>query len=338
MAKVEQPNGYSALTIILGIASLVLLIGAIFILQLFSVAYGAIAGVIYQNSVTNANNTVIPAFAGSASNINSIYNSVLVQYVVILISVVMLVSAVFLYRYRVNLFSSDARGYTTLHGTMIVFYILLFFINLSNSTLPISVFNPLYLYAVYLAMAVCVMIDTYIFLSRYLLPGKAPTNRDLSIDPSRPYSNLLKMRDSIFSRLNGRIGVVDKHMNSIGIENFHRLIRGNYDSIAEINILTSRDMLDSDFSQNYLDCKSEAETNGVRFNILLMAEDDAAAQHERFIFDNRSAFKVPPFNIIHKKSEHITRLKLPEVKKRFDELYRRSIKYENYVSKNGRPK
>jgi hypothetical protein len=336
MARTEPPNRYATLTIILGIASLALLIGSIFMLQLLSVAYGAVAGALVTSGSSNA---IVASIAGSPTNLYALFNSILLQYVVVLISLVMLISAVFLYRYKMSIFGTDAKGYITLHGTLAVIYILLYFINLNNSTLPIQTINQVYLYIVYIAMALCIVIDLYVIVSRYLIASRAPTGRgELAMDPSRPYTNLLRIKDTIFSQLSGKISVVDKHMNSIGLENFHRLVQDNFNSLSEINILTSKEMLDAEFSQNYLDCKSEAENNGVRFNVLIMTDSDSQAQHERFVFDNRNAYKVPPFNIIHKKSEHITRLKLPEVKRRFDELYKRSIKYENYVSKNGRPK
>jgi hypothetical protein len=183
------------------------------------------------------------------------------------------------------------------------------------------------------------MIDSYALASRYLFPIKSPKPRiELEMDPSKPYTNLLKIKDEIFSQLTGSVGIVDKHMNSTGIENLHRLIHDNLGNISEINILTSAEMLDGEFSRNYLDCKSEVEHSGARINVLVMSEADSSQQHERFLFDGTNAYKVPPFNIIHKKSEHITRINLSDASKRFDELYKGSTKYENYVLKNGRTK
>lgn len=110
------------------------------------------------------------------------------------------------------------------------------------------------------------------------------------------------MKDRIFSRLKGDVYVVDKHMNSVGIENLHRPINGSSGKIPEINILTSKEMLDGEFTKNYTDWKSEMQRAGIKLNVMVMDDNDSLAQHERFIFDKSHVYKVPPFNIIHKKA------------------------------------
>lgn len=329
MVKYYPPNRYSTLAILLSIASLTLVLSAVFRIQLLSITYGVGAGAQIQANATSKN--VTPILQQAASNVSSIYNTILIEYVSMAVALGMLISSALLYRYRVNILTTEAREHITLHGTLFLIYALLFFINNAGILVQMSMY---YIAVVYVAMLMCASIDIYVIFSRYVLPARmAPRKTDLQLDPSKPYTNLIRIKDKIFSGFSGKIGVVDKHMNSVGLENFHRLIRDNLDSLSEINIITSKEMLDSEFSRNYLDSKSEAENSGVKFNVMIMNENDSMVQHERFVFDDKNAYKVPPFNIIHKKSEHITRIKLSEARSRFDQLYRKSIKYENFVTR-----
>ena len=36
---------------------------------------------------------------------------------------------------------------------------------------------------------------------------------------------------------------------------------------------------------------------------MMMSEADSVTQHERFIFDDDKAYKIPPLNIINKKAK-----------------------------------
>ena len=67
-------------------------------------------------------------------------------------------------------------------------------------------------------------------------------------------------------------------------------------------------MLDSSFNKEYKDLKNELEGHGTVLEVKLMNNNDAIQQHERFIFDDVIAYKIPPMNIINKKSEHIVKI------------------------------
>ncbi|MEM3460276.1 MAG: hypothetical protein QXO24_03560, partial [Candidatus Micrarchaeaceae archaeon] len=56
----------------------------------------------------------------------------------------------------------------------------------------------------------------------------------------------------------------------------------------------------------------------------------------RIIFDDSKAFKIPPLNIINKKSEHITRLSRSDASRRYEELAKGAISYKNYIIKRAR--
>ncbi len=327
--KESIPSRYGTLTITLTAVSLVLLAAAVLMIQDLSIAYGLGAGAAIQSNATKvAIASILQQYVGQ---IASVYTAILIEYVAFIAALGMFVTGMLLYRRRLSLGSADTHGYTILHGTLVLIYVLLFMVNRINAPLRLSAY---YLAGLGAAVAVAVAIDAYLVFSRYVLPYRAERVRgSIQIDPLTPYSNLIRMKDDIFSKLTGSVGVVDKHMNSVGIENLHRLIQGNLGTMTEINILTSSSMLDNDFWKNYLDCKSEVENAGTKLNVMVMSDDDSTDQHERFIFDDKVAYKVPPFNIIHKKSEHITRIKVADAKRRFDRLYSKSIKYENFLTR-----
>ncbi|MDE1860420.1 MAG: hypothetical protein KGH72_01755 [Candidatus Micrarchaeota archaeon] len=334
MPRNYPPNRYANMAILLSFASLVLLLIIVFNIQYLAIAYGIGSGAAIQSTADHANVTSI--LSATAAGVNALYNSILADYVVLIVSLGMLISSVLLYRYRANIFGAEAKGYVTLHGMLTIIYFLLFTINNANSLISLGTY---YIVVVYAALLLSASIDIYVVFARYVFPARALTVRtDFALDPSRPYTNLIRIKDNIFSQLSGKVCVVDKHMNSVGIENFYRLIQDNLKGVTEINILTSGDMLDMEFSRNYLDCKNDIENAGAKIEVRVMRDEDSAVQHERFVFDDKSAYKVPPFNIIHKKSEHITRIKLSDAKKRFGELYEKATKYENFVSKNGKTK
>ena len=327
--------------LLLFLSSLILLAASVLMIQLVSVAYGVGAGASIQSAADHSNVTSI--LEPSAENLNPLYATILSEYMVFIVGIGMLISSVLIYKNKSNIANSEARGYVFLNASLTLIYttlffiIPLFFVNIIKAQI-ISVSNYYYI-AVYLSIIMALSIDSYIILSKYINPSAPHRRKSLAIDPSKPYTNLLRIKDEIFSQLNGNVFIVDKHMNSEGIENFSRLFMGNGNSVPEVKILTSKEMLDARFSRNYLDCKAEAENYGTQISVFVMSDEDAVSQHERFIFDDKNAYKVPPFNIMHKKSEHITRLNMNEARRRFNELQKRSIKYENFVSKNGsRPK
>ena len=159
--------------------------------------------------------------------------------------------------------------------------------------------------------------------------------RGISIDPSTPYSNLVKLKEELFDSLKGEVGIVDKHFNSAAMSNLHRLMpTGN--NIKSLTVITSNEMLDSGFGGNYQDLKNELKNGGMEVEVRIMKGEDSSVQHERFIFDDSVAYKIPPLSIIHKKSEHVVKMSVHDAKKRFEYLYQNSVKFENYSVNQGR--
>lgn len=200
-------------------------------------------------------------------------------------------------------------------------------INLNLSE-PLSVIATGYIGAL-LAMAA----GAYAFLQK---PQKRQSIRPLEIDPSKPYSNMLNMYDKVMSNLSGTLKVLDKNFDTASMSNMYRLVSSNIGSIKGVMVLTSSDRVGKAFERDYYDIKKEFETYGMYIDIRVMSDADAAEQHERFMADSKNAFKIPPLNIINRKSEHIVRINPREVNKRFDDIFQRSTKIENLFGKSAK--
>jgi hypothetical protein len=332
-------ENYKYLVVLLGLATTVLAAASVYMMEVLALRYGALAGAssiatsgIFNQSVTANLTTVLTQ---AAYTMTSLHNSMREVYVIFLISLGMLGASFVLYTSRSVRFGSASRRYTLMHSTLTVIYVALFFIVFS-SNYQID-FDRVYFMLVYFAMGLALAIDAYLeFVVHGNRPKQARRKGAVRIEPGTPYTNLINLREGVFSRLNGDVRVVDKHFNSMAISNMHRLFEGNLQGIKRIDVLTSKEMFDSKFLDNYNDFKKELGNAGVELNFMLMDDADSATQHERFIFDDAVAYKIPPLNIINKKSEHIVNFNVRDAKSRFEALSKGAIKYENYLVKQAR--
>ena len=157
--------------------------------------------------------------------------------------------------------------------------------------------------------------------------------RPISINPETPYSNILVLSKRFFGKLKGDISILDMHFDSKAIENLLALISGNEHNHGSLRILTTANRLGSHFERGYFDFRDELANKGISLELRVMSDNDAVQQHERLIIDAQNAFKIPPLNIINKKSEHIVAINRREALSRFEEIWQRSTKYENYNKK-----
>jgi hypothetical protein len=217
-----------------------------------------------------------------------------------------------------------------MHASAVALFMLLYLListsfNISNVQFytAISVFG----------IALCFAIDAYL-IYELRKPQLAKQMRRLAIEinPSTPYANVLELQSRLFSKLNGNLRIVDKHFNSTSIANLYRLIEPYLSNITAIRVITSKEMLDKGFSSNYNDLKAELSKGNIEIELRILNDDAAREQHERFMFDSKEAFKIPPLNIINKKSEHVLKMNIKDAKERYEELYKNSIKFENYYS------
>ncbi len=324
---------YDRLFVVLLLASLVLIFASVLLIEVFSVNYGIGIGALVQSNLTNTN--VTQTLAPTALNVSSLRVAILEMYVIIGIAVGMFLLAFILYSMKGNRQNAEGRRYTLLHLVLALVFSGLFITEFLTFDIGIS---GVYLGIILIAMIASIAIDAF---SEYQIHIAAPARtsrpkKELNINPSTPYSNLAALRDEIFANLSGRVTIVDKHFNSEALSNLHRLMSGIEGGINEVDVATSKGMLDSDFYKDYNDLKNEMRNRNITLSVLLMDDQDAVAQHERFIFDGNTAYKIPPMNIIHKKSEHITKIKTSDARRRFEQLQKNSITLENYAVKQAR--
>jgi hypothetical protein len=179
---------------------------------------------------------------------------------------------------------------------------------------------------IYAGIALGVIANAYLQYEIRAKPSVHMMHSSLSIDPSTPFSNIINLQDEIFSKMGGHLRIIDKHFNTTALTNLSRLIDGYTSNFNRITIITSREMQDSKFTANASEFEKEMSGMGIPTEVRMMDQKDSAEQHERLLMDDNVAYKIPPFNIINKKSEHITRVKAAESRARFHLLYARAAK------------
>jgi hypothetical protein len=324
---------FKEVLILLSIGSLLLLANSVFTVQVFSIQYGIGAGAAIQSTADGANVTKI--LGPTASEIQILYNMILESYVEVLLGLILFSIALVMWIRRSPRNESYKKTYIMSHAALALVYILLFFIMYSN--IP-SLFSGIFQYAAYFGMIIVLMSDAYLqyVLRRQQHQYASRAKRGIPIDPSTPYTNLLNIRDRVFDRLSGELRIVDKHINSAALSNLSRLLPSESGNIRSIKIVTSSEMLDSDFGVNYNDLRNELKNKGMSVEIWVMNPQDSGMQHERFLFDDKIAFKIPPLNIINRKSEHVVRMNIADARSRYKYLLHGSIKLENYQIKKAR--
>ncbi len=325
-------NMSTALIMLLNLSSALLVLGAVFMVEIFSVLLGIGSGAYFQ-----ANLSKIPL----QSNLQQLYAagiplhySVLEAYVLAIIGMILLCIAFLLFIRRHDKTVGGAKRYATMHTAFVFMYALVFYIISIDTGSYLA--GP-YVLIIYGAMAVAILVDLFFdYALRAQRDHVARIRRSLSVDPSTPFSNMVELQDKIFSRLSGELRVVDKHFNSVALSNFHRLMSGSFGNLKSITIVGSSEMMDSNFSRNVADLKKELSAQGVKFEVRLMDEGDRVEQHERLMLDDKVAYKIPPFNIINRRSEHLIMIGRGEAVRRFSYLYSRAISLDNYFIKKGR--
>ncbi len=315
-----------SISILLVSASLVLLANGIYTVMFFSIQYGLGVGAALQSSAYNI--STIPALQFVAGNINVLYQTMLESYLLAGIGIVMFAVALVMLIHGSGRYESYVRKYVPIHAVLaFVYIVMLLIIHSTYSATPFGI----NLYAAYAALAVCILLDVYLeYKMRALSLGRLGL-RSIRINPATPYANLVKLKEELFDKLSGDIYIVDKHFNSAAIANLHRMLPNDMSKIRSLRVVTSADMLNSGFAEDYRDLKQELKNNGVELEVRIMSDAEAAMQHERFILDGKIAYKIPPFNIINKKSEHIVKMSMGDAKRRFEYLANNSAKIENYL-------
>ena len=327
----SKRDSYRDMLILLVVASALLICGSAYFIQIFSMQYGVGGGALIQSTADNT--TVVQGLQQFSGQLGTLFRSVIESWFSLILATLLLMIAFLLYLNRANKYDESSRRYLLLHAVVTLIYIVFFGIIYSGfNHQSISVL----LYLGIFGMLAAAITDVYLEYSLHMASSKKPSSKGISIDPATPYTNIQVLRKELFSALKGNIRIVDKHFNSEALANLHRLIASELESIDSVTVITSQEMLDNNFNIDYKDFLKELKNKEVGLEVKVMTPQDASAQHERFIIDDENAFKIPPLNIINKKSEHITKINLRDARTRFDYLYQNSIKLENYLLRQDR--
>lgn len=173
----------------------------------------------------------------------------------------------------------------------------------------------------------------------WTLRGKASTQHravaPIMINPDTPFSNIQILSSKLMSRLSGEIRILDMHFDVESLERLMQLVDRNSSKYTQINVLTKGDRLGNAFMNSYGDFKAELANRKIGFELRVLSKEEAARQHERLLMDSTSAYKIPPLNIINRKSEHIVSIKYEEAADRFNALWAEATKFENIRGKPG---
>jgi hypothetical protein len=321
MAQMRAQELRSALFILILAASLILFAGSVYAVKEVTQLYGAGAGAVLQARADNA--TVAQALQPISYNLGLFHLGAVLTYILSLIAIVLFGSALLMAMRRNEEDTSFALTYGLLNTTFLIIYIILLATLLSYFG---GYLSQTYLAIVYAGIALGLITNAYL---QYELRANASAHMmrtSISMDPSTPFSNMINLQDEIFSKMGGHLRIIDKHFNTTALTNLSRLIDGYTSNFNRITVITSKEMQDSKFSANASEFEKEMAGLGIPTEVRIMDQKDSADQHERLLMDDQVAYKIPPFNIINKKSEHITKVKSAEARARFHLLYARAAK------------
>ncbi len=334
MVDMEQDSQTAELrqsiVILLLAGSLILFAGSVYLTKNFAIEYGAGLGAVLQSIHTNS--SIVQSLQPVVANLSLFRLAIDISYMISVLSLLLFGAAFLLFIRRKELGTGTIRTYGLLHSASMIFYTIVFALLLSYFY---TYMNDYYLYIIYFGIAVCLAADIYIQydLRMNIRPNRARSS--IHMDPSRPFSNMVSLKEGIFSKMSGHLRIVDKHFNSSSMVNFHRLVSGYAQKFNRITVLTSEEMLDGAFPTSVTDMKNEFAASGTEFEVRILDKKDAADQHERIVLDDSIAYNIPPFNIINRKSEHVSRIKLSDANSRFHYLYGRASKIDNYLVRKG---
>ncbi len=276
---------------------------------------GGLSGAISAYGI-KASNSTIAAIAGMQSLSIAMY----VAYAIIPFAVIILAAGALWLFARTYIRAVAAVVMLSAIVAAVLVVILEFSLSFSE---PANIFESSYVGA-----AIGVAAGIYVIAAS---ERKAPKKvaKDFEVNPETPYTNIEVLSNRIMSKLNGDIKILDTHFDATGLKNLSRISRSHANNYSSISVLTKRDRLNKELSEAYYDFKKELENSGIAFELRIMDDSDAVGQHERMIMDSAIAYKIPPLNIINRKSEHIVGINHAEAERRFNELWNRATKYEN---------
>ena len=304
--------------IIAVVGGLIALLSVFYFAESFSYAVGydhGVIGAIGTYNVSNAANTVLPALAATISTFRL---GLYIVYVMLFLPIIMLgIGAFWMF--------GSSKGRTMQIIMMTVGLVFLLMVTLLVENFHFS--GPLDMVAAaYTGALLCLLSGAYLFYEGYT-KASAPHSkavRSLEIDPAKPYSNMDLIAKRLFGSLSGDVKILDMHFDSKAVQNLSMLMSRGNPKFSRIMVLTSKDRVGDSLRRDYSEFSAELSNSSISFEIRIMNDQDLATQHERLILDGSKAYKIPPFNIINRKSEHIVSVNHKQAEEHFNRLWNRA--------------
>ncbi len=305
------------LTVLVFIGSIMALLYAVFYIQQISVAVGIDSGVYAASRAYNI--TLSAADIGYIGNLPSLSLALQLSYL-------MLVLALITFAFAVLQLFQTRRGASSMSiiGASLFYAALAYILETGFS------FAEPYQYFALAVLGAALAAGPALYMTAIDKPAKgARMARNISVNPLTPYSNMLKLSGELGAKMHGNLRILDMHFDSAGLKNLAAMLNGNERNYTGVSVLTKRDRLDGALMKECRDFSEELHNSGVEFDVRVMNGEDAAMQHERLMLDGSHAYKIPPLNIINKKSEHIVSIARNEAAKRFNYVWERGTKLDN---------
>ena len=311
----------SVLFTLIFVASLIMFAGSVYMVKQVAELYGAGAGAVLQARADGTQ--VVQSITPVSSNLGLFHIGAVISYVLAIIAVILFGSALVMVAKRSEEDASHALTYGLLNSAFVAIYLIMLAVLLSYFY---SYMSQPYLFVICAGVVLSILANFYLQYELRMKPSAHLMSSSVSINPSTPFSNMINLQDEIFSKLSGHLRIIDKHFNTAALMNLSRLIDGQTANLSAITVITSKEMQDGKFSAGASEFEKELLAKGIPAEIRVMDQKDAAEQHERLMMDDTVAYKIPPFSIINRKSEHVTKVKAAEARARFHQLYARAGK------------
>jgi len=304
-------------------AGVILLLYSFYYIQQLSYSIGVYSGIstaIRSYNLTNASttNTLIAAVSQSTTLLFALH-----------ISYVLLPFAILIFGIGIVwLFTKSYMKYTSMILVLcsIIFAVIVTVLEFDFKFTSILSAIP----AAYIGSAAALICGVYYFWrTDYRPPQQKRPVHPISINPDTPYSNMRTISSRLMSKLSGDLRILDMHFDATALGNLMQLIDKNSSKYRGIMVLTKADRLGSDFDSSFKDFKRELENRNVQFELRVLDQQSASKQHERLLMDDSTAYKIPPLNIINKKSDHIVGINFKEASRQFNDLWAEARRFEN---------
>jgi hypothetical protein len=320
MAK-EAPLNISAIVVLL--AGAIMLIYAFYFMQQLAFSAGVYSGLstaikAYNVSNKTAGTVLVAALSQSTTLVLALH----LTYALLPFAILVFALGV------IWLFSQSYYKFT---NSLVVMSAILYAILVAVLQFDFSFKNTMYSFPIaYFGAALAVAIGAYSIIK---IDSKTPLAKRMIpailINPETPYSNMKILSNRLMKKLSGEIKILDMHFDLVSLDTLMQLVDKNTAQYTAIHVLTKSDRLGDGFERPYSNFKKELENKKVKFELRILDPENASKQHERLLMDNSTAYKIPPLNIINKKSEHIVGINYREAQSTFNHLWAEAKKFEN---------